>query len=129
VTVRYVSLDEAYAVIRAVHGRDPMPLIRDTVLLRSALERPSATIFGRDAYPDLHTKAAALLHSMLRNHSLLDGNRRTAWLLCALFFDLNGYRERYDEDAMFDLILATATGKVEDVGEIATRLADWFVPR
>jgi death on curing protein len=129
VSVRYVGLEEAFVVIRAVHRRDPLDLIRDSVLLRSALDRPAATLFGRDAYPDVYAKAAALLHSMLRNHALLDGNKRVGWLLCALFFELNGYDETYDEDAMFDFLLAIAEGRLEDVGEIASKLAGWFRPR
>jgi death on curing protein len=125
-TVRYPTLDEALLVIEAVHGGNPLAYVRDTVLLQSAIERPAATLFGRDAYPDVYAKGAALLHSLLRNHALLDGNKRTGWVLCALFFQVNGYEERYDEDAMFDFILAVAAGELEDIGEIARRLAVWF---
>lgn len=128
-SVRFVTLEEAFVVIRAVHGAEPLAYVRDTVLLQSALERPQATLFGRDAYPDDHTKGAALLHSIVRNHALLDGNKRTGWILCALFFDLNGYAELYDEDAMFDFILAVAEGQIEDIGLIAQQLAVWFVRR
>jgi death-on-curing protein len=126
VTVRYVTYEESLQVIRAVHGGDPLSYIRDTVLLQSALARPAATLFGRDAYPDLHAKGAALLHSLLRNHALRDGNKRTGWVLCVLFFQLNGYEQRYDEDAQFDLILAIAAGEIEEIGAIARRLAVWF---
>ncbi|MFP3464813.1 type II toxin-antitoxin system death-on-curing family toxin [Leifsonia sp. SIMBA_070] len=123
---RYPTLEDALVVIRAVHGGEPLRYVRDTVLLQSALERPSATLFGRDAYPDIHTKAAALLHSLLRNHALIDGNKRTGWILCALFFAMNGFEEKYDEDAMFDFVLAVAAGRIEDVKQIAERLAEWF---
>ena len=116
-------------MIRAVHGGEPLDYVRDTVLLESALARPAATLFGRDAYPDAFSKGAALLHSMLRNHALLDGNKRTGWIVCALFFELNGYAERYDEQAMFDFILAVAEGEIEDIGDIAEELAIWFAPR
>ena len=125
-TVRYVTLEESLLVITAVHGGDPHRYIRDTVLLQSALERPAATLFGRDAYPDVHAKAAALLHSMLRNRALLDGNKRTGWVLCVLFYRLNGYEEHYDEDAMFEFILDVAAGELEDIGEIARSLSVWF---
>lgn len=125
-SVRFVTLDEALLVIRVVHGRDPLGFIRDTVLLQSALERPKATLFGRDAYPDDHAKGAALLHSITRNHPLLDGNKRVGWLVCALFFDLNGYEEHYDEDAMFDFILAVSAGEIEEIGQLARQLSVWF---
>ncbi len=124
--VRYVTVDEALLVVRAVHGGDPLGYIRDSVLLQSAIDRPAATLFGRDAYPDVHAKAAALLHSFLRNHALLDGNKRTGWILCVLFFQINGYEERYDEDAMFDFVLEVAEGGVEDIGLIAQQLSVWF---
>jgi len=129
VSVRYLTLEESLLAVRAVHGGDPLTYVRDTVLLQSALERPAATLFGRDAYPDIYAKGAALLHSLVRNHALLDGNKRTGWILCVLFFELNGHDERYDEDAMFDFILAVAAGEIEEIGEIARRLAGWFPSR
>ena len=58
-------------------------MVHDVGLLESALGRPRATVFGDDAYPDLHTKAAALLHSLARNHALVDGNKRLAWAAAA----------------------------------------------
>lgn len=124
-----MTLEESLLVIKAVHGGEPLNYIRDTVLLQSALERPAATLFGRDAYPDVYAKGAALLHSIVRNHALLDGNKRTGWVLCVLFFQLNGYEEHYDEDAMFDFILAIASGEVEEIGEIAQQLSVWFTRR
>jgi len=128
-SVRYVTLEESLLVIRTVHRDEPLKFVRDSVLLQSALERPAATLFGRDAYPDVYAKGAALLHSVLRNHALLDGNKRTGWILCVLFFTINGYDEHYDEDAMFEFIQAVAAGEIEDIGEIARRLSSWFQPR
>lgn len=52
--------------------------LRDVGLLEAAVARPRASAFGADAYPDLETKAAALLHSVARNHALVDGNKRLA---------------------------------------------------
>jgi death-on-curing protein len=123
-----VTLEQSLLVIAAVHGGNPLDYVRDTVLLQSALERPAATLFGRDAYPDIYAKGAALLHSVLRNHALIDGNKRTGWILCALFFQLNDYEEHYDEDAMFDTILEVAAGDLQEVGAIAQRLSGWFSP-
>ena len=128
-SVRYVTFEESLLVIRAVHGGDPLNYVRDTVLLRSALERPAATLFGRDAYPGVYAKGAALLQSLLRNHALLDGNKRAGWILCVLFFQLNGHDERYDEDAMFDFIVAIAAGEIEEIGRIAQQLSAWFPRR
>jgi death-on-curing protein len=124
-----MTLEESLLVIKAVQGGEPLSYVRDTVLLQSALERPAATLFGRDAYPDAYAKGAALLHSIVRNHALLDGNKRTGWVLCVLFFQFNGYEEHYDEDAMFDFILAVAAGEIEDIGDIAQQLSIWFKRR
>jgi death-on-curing protein len=59
-------------------------------LLGSAVARPKTTVVGAEAYPDIHTKAAALLHSLCRNHALVDGNKRLAWTACQVFLGLNG---------------------------------------
>jgi len=72
--VIYSTLDEiVYIAERATGGQ---VTIRDAGLLEAAAARPQATAFGADAYPDLHTKAAALVHSVAaRNHALVDGNK------------------------------------------------------
>lgn len=64
--------------------------VGDYGLLDAAVARPRTTVFGLDAYPDLFTKAAALLHSLARNHALIDGNKRTAWAAAWTFLYING---------------------------------------
>lgn len=66
--------------------------IRDLGLLLSALARPQATFDGQDLYPDLFSKAGALMESLLQNHPFVDGNKRTAITASAMFLRLNGYR-------------------------------------
>ena len=63
--------------------------VADYGLLDAAVARPQATVYGIDAYPDLFTKAAALLQSLARNHALVDGNKRTAWGAAWTFLHLN----------------------------------------
>lgn len=77
--------------------------------------------FGEDAYPTLSLKAAALLDSLARNHALVDGNKRIAWLAAVVFLDLNGSASGVSDDAAFDLVMDVAEG-VADVPEIADRL-------
>ncbi len=72
--------------------------VGDWGLLDAAVARPRSTVFGADAYPDLFTKAAALLQSIARNHALLDGNKRTAWAVAWSFLYLNGVRLALDYD-------------------------------
>lgn len=119
----YLTLDDVLAAAEAHLGRPAE--IGDYGLLESAVARPQASAFGEDAYPTLHKKAAALLQSLAANHALIDGNKRTAFVATALFYELNGHRVRASaEDELFDLMIAVATRAVETVGDIARRLAE-----
>jgi len=102
--------------------------IRDQGLLFSALARPSASMFGEDAYPELATKAAALLESFARNHPLFDGNKRCSWYLTLAFCALNDHRVTMPEDDAFDLILGVAQGAI-DLEVSAARLAPHLTQR
>jgi death on curing protein len=119
---RYLSLDELLRIADAAAGVEVM--VRDIGLLESALGRPRATVFGEDAYPDLHTKAAALLHSLARNHALVDGNKRLAWAAAAVFLGINGHRVSVGNDEVVELVLPVATGELDDVVPIAARLRE-----
>lgn len=66
--------------------------VRDLGLIESAVERPKATFDGIDLYPDLFEKAAALMHSLLKNHAFVDGNKRTSYTSVGVFLKLNGYK-------------------------------------
>lgn len=83
--------------------------IKDPGLLEGALARPQTTVFGQDAYPEFELKTAAMMHSVIKNHSMIDGNKRTAWQLSVTFMFLNGFQHDFDEDEAFDLILGMAT--------------------
>ena len=96
--------------------------VRDVGLLEAAVARPHATAFGEDAYATLHDKAAALLHSIARNHALVDGNKRLALAAVIAFYGLNGRRLTLSNDAAYDLIVAVAAGELDSTGEIAAAL-------
>ena len=73
----YLDLETLLVVAeRAIGGE---PLVRDYGLLESALARPRTTVFGEDAYGPMFLKAAALMHSLVSNRALVDGNKRLAW--------------------------------------------------
>jgi death-on-curing protein len=124
VTVRYLALDDVLALARRIG--EPRP--RDVGLVASAVLRPQTSVFGEDAYPDLHTKAAALLHSLARNHAFVDGNKRVAWLSAGAFYWINGMLLDAPDDPAYDLVIAVATGEA-DVPQIAQTLAPWVRPR
>ncbi|MGB3910742.1 MAG: type II toxin-antitoxin system death-on-curing family toxin [Pseudolysinimonas sp.] len=102
--------------------------IRDEGLLFSALARPAASAFGVDAYPELERKAAALLHSLARNHPLFDGNKRFAWYLTLAFLRLNEQRVVMPTDTAFDLVLGVARGDFE-LDAAASVIRAHLVPR
>jgi death-on-curing protein len=98
------------------------PVVRDHGLLESALGRPQATVFGEDAYVGIHEKAAALLHSLARNHALVDGNKRLALAATIAFYGINGIRLTLSNDEAYDLVMGVATGELEEISAIAARL-------
>jgi len=103
------------------------PEVRDWGLLESALARPKASVFGEDAYPELNGKAAALVHSFVTSHAVVDGNRRLGLVAVLLFYGMNGYDLTATEDERVDLILAIADGRPSEVEKIAEHLAQWVV--
>lgn len=116
----FLDLDDLLHVAARTLGGDPV--IRDHGLLESALARPRASAFGRDAYADLHEKAAALLHSLARNHALVDGNKRLALAATIAFLGINGLRLTLGNDHAYELVIAVATGELDDVPSIAAVL-------
>jgi death-on-curing protein len=92
--------------------------VRDYGLLETALARPQATAFGKDAYPDLDAKAAALLHSIARNHALIDGNERLALAAVIAFYGLNGRRLTLTNDEAYELVTNVAAGELDTVDGI-----------
>jgi death on curing protein len=119
--VIYLTLPELLHVAERTLGHEP--LIRDAGLLEAALARPQASAFGADAYPDLNAKAAALLHSIARNHALVDGNKRLALAGVIAFYGLNGRRLTLTNDAAYDLVIAVASGQLDSVDGIAKVLS------
>lgn len=96
--------------------------VRDVGLLESAAARPRATAFGEDAYPSLHDKAAALLHSLARTQALVDGNKRLTLAATIAFYGLHGLRLTLSNDEAYDLVMAVSTGQLDDVEFIARPL-------
>ncbi|MDO5629978.1 MAG: type II toxin-antitoxin system death-on-curing family toxin [Mobilicoccus sp.] len=123
-TFSYLSVED----LLQIAARLDTPDARDVGLLDAAAQRPRATAFGEDAYPDLPTKAAALLSSVARNHALVDGNKRLAWSATRLFCRLNGHDlAPPSTDEAYDLVIAAATGEL-DAADLAPRIAAWLTP-
>ena len=118
--IEYLDLEDLIGLAMRLLG-DPPP-IRDFGLLASAAARPQATAFGEEAYPDIWSKAAALLHSLVKNHALVDGNKRLGWLATAVFLEINGVRTgKATNDEVYELVIDVAAGD-RRVNEIAAAL-------
>jgi death-on-curing protein len=116
---QHLTTEQALRIAR--HAIGPVH-VRDVGLLEAAVHRPRASVLGQDAYPDLFTKAAALLHSLARNHPLVDGNKRLAWLATYVFCAKNGIELDPSDDDAYDLVVAVAWGGIDEVGVIG----DWL---
>lgn len=103
---RFVSFDAAAQIVQ-YHGF----YIKDAGLLGSALARPRTIWFGEDAYHAFELKAAAMMHSVIKNHALVDGNKRTAWSLFYYFLWINDFRHNFNDDEGLDLVLGLATDR------------------
>jgi death-on-curing protein len=118
--VEYLELEDVVALAAILFG-DPPP-IRDIGLLGSAVARPRTSAFGQDAYPDILTKAAALLQSIVNNHALIDGNKRLGWLSTAVFLEVNGVKVlRVSNDDVYDFVIWVAATSPA-IEEIVARL-------
>lgn len=121
-SIEYLDPEDLVTLAVALLG-DPPP-VRDMGLLSSAAARPQASVFGEDAYPDLWSKAASVLQSLVKNHALLDGNKRLGWLATAVFLELNGVNvSAASNGAVYELVMTVAADGLT-VEAIAARLRD-----
>jgi death on curing protein len=122
-----LDLDDLMHIARRVV--DGEVLVRDVGLLESAVARPRTTVFGGDAYPTVHEKAAALMHSVAKNHALDDGNKRLTLAAGIAFYGINGLRLTMTEDEAYDFVMQIATGELDEVADIAAVLQRSTEPR
>lgn len=118
--IEYLTLEDVLSLIADLR----VGPIRDIGLLDSAVHRPQVTVFGDDAYPGIDAKAAVLLESLVRNHALIDGNKRLGWLATVVFYGLNGITLEAPDDDAYELVIAVATGTAT-YQEAAEHLANW----
>ena len=118
--IEYLTLEDALILIEDL----AVGPVRDLGLLDSALHRPTATLWGRDAYATIDEKAAALLDSLVRNHPLVDGNKRLGWLATLVFLDINCHWIEAPDDDAYQLVMAVAAGELSLKGT-AEALSQW----
>jgi death on curing protein len=122
----HLTVEDLLSIAEEVLGA---PAVTDVGLLDAAAHRPKASVFGRDAYPTMHEKAAALLDAVVRHHALVDGNKRLGWVATAVFYDLNGLDLGPPSvDEAVELVVAVAAGHM-GLGKLAELLASWTYER
>lgn len=114
----FLTLTDLVAI---ADGVIPGYRVRDLGLLESAVMRPQTTVFGDLAYPTIPAQAAALLHSLVRNHALIDGNNTLAWSAMRVFLELNGFTLTYSVDDAETFVLTAARGEYD-----IARIAEWI---
>ena len=122
----YLDLDDLLHIAERTLGHPAE--VRDVGLLESAAARPRTQVFGQDAYPTLEAKTAALLHSVTRNHALVDGNKRLGLAATIAFLGLNGHRLTWSNDEAYDFVFGVAAGEVVEVSSIADGIAAAIEP-
>jgi death-on-curing protein len=125
--IDYPSVADLLEIAIGVVGVVGEVAVRERGLLASAAARPESTVFGQDAYPRFADKAAALMHSLARNHALVDGNKRLAWAATRVFCLLNGHDLDFAVDDAEALVLAVARGELE-VADIEASIDEHLRP-
>jgi death on curing protein len=95
--------------------------VRDEGLLESALARPRQQFAYEDPTPTVPALAAAYAYGIARNHAFIDGNKRTAAVVCETFLELNGFTLNASDVEMYPVFLALAEGSLTEA-----ELVDWL---
>jgi death-on-curing protein len=121
--VNYLTASQVLFIhVRLISETGGAAGLRDLGLLEAAVARPQATFDGADLYPNLCTKAAALMDSLVQSHPFVDGNKRVGVTAAALFLRRNGLRLTATNDEVEMLALAVAQGAMT-----TQQIAAWFV--
>lgn len=123
---RYLTLEQVLDLAEITGGAPAET--RDIGLLDSAVHRPQASMFGHEAYPHVLIKAAALLHSLAIHHPFARAGKQVAWVCTVVFLEYNGVELDTDDDSVYDLVSAVASGEFAEVDEIAQVLWGFVAP-
>jgi death-on-curing protein len=112
--VRYLTLNEALELHRRVIGQSGGALgVLNLDTLESVLAQPRMTFGGKDLYPSIVEKAAALGYSLIQNHPFLDGNKRTGHAAMEIFLFLNGFEIESSVDEQETIVMQVASDEMD----------------
>ncbi len=86
--------------------------VRDYNLLESALETPFQSFGGNELYPTIQAKAARLGYGLIKNHCMIDENKRIGTHAMLVFLALNGIELSYTQEDLYETILDVAAGEL-----------------
>ena len=98
------------------------PDARDINLLESAIETPFQAFAGEELYPTIQEKCTRLGYGLIKNHCMMDGNKRIGVHAMLVFFDLNGIELKYTQKELYEMVLAVADGSLVYEG-----MLDWVL--
>lgn len=96
--------------------------IRDIGMLDSALANPFQSFENKELYPSVQAKAAQLCFGIVKNHPMIDGNKRLGAHVMLVFLALNGYELVYTQQELSGVILDLASGKID-----ADDILQWII--
>ena len=123
--MKYLSVEEVLLIheyqLRQFGGTDG---ILDLNLLESAIYRPKTSFGGSEKYKSIFDKAACLLHSLIKNHPFVDGNKRTSLVVAIVFLKINGYILDASQQNLVDFVLKIESNKlnVTDISVVLEKL-------
>jgi death-on-curing protein len=125
--VIYLTVEELVYIAERATGA--AVVARDLGMLEAAAARPMSSWQGHDTYGSIEEKAAALVHSLVANHALVDGNQRLGLGGLIAFVGVNGWTVTWSNEEAYDVIVEIAEGRLATVAEIALRLKGALQPR
>ena len=96
--------------------------IRDLNALKAVIQRPYSTFEGKDLYPSIYDKAAALVESLVKNHAFIDGNKRIGYVMLRFFLMESGYDLSASHTDKYNFIIEISKGNLDFEG-----IKEWVV--
>ena len=90
--------------------------VRDYNLLDSALENPFQSFAGEELYPTIQAKAARLGFGLIKDHPMIDGNKRLGIHTMLVFLAVNGIELKYTQKELYETVLSVAAGSLDNEG-------------
>jgi len=120
--MRYLTLEETISLhSKLIAQSGGSTGLRDRGALESAVAQPEMSFDGKELYPTIAEKAAAIGHSLIQNHPFIDGNKRVGHAAMEVFLVLNGYEIEASVEEQEQVVLTVANGQMDRAA-----LSEWL---